>query len=447
MKLHNLLIKNGRIIDPEREIDTIGDLFVVNGRIIDPENVDYADHPHDFKVINAEKYIVCPGFVDLHCHLREPGFEEKETIATGTQAAARGGYTTICCMPNTNPPLDNEATVNYVKRKAEKEGAIRVLPIGCITRGREGRELVEMNELVNAGVIGFSDDGNPVASSRIMYLAMQYSTSYGLPVIDHCEDKELSEGGAVNEGWLATRLGLRGIPAAAEENIIARDIALARLSKARLQVAHISTTGSVQLVRQAKASGVNISAEVTPHHLTLTQEWVMGPPDSPSKTLLYDTNAKVNPPLRTQEDIESLVEGLKDGTIDAIATDHAPHTLVDKKCEFDLAAFGISNFETAFASLLALVDRKMLDLKTLISCLTYRPARIIGDKMGKFGNLQPGNNADITIFDPQLKWTIDCNKFASKGKNTPLEGQQVKGKVIYTIYNGELVYQYQPDIG
>lgn len=443
---HNLLIRNGRIIDPESGIDAKGDLYIVNSRITEPKDAGYTDHPDEFKVINAERCVVCPGFVDLHCHLREPGAEEKETIATGTQAAARGGFTTVCCMPNTNPPLDNEATINYVKRKAGSEGAVRVLPVGCITRGRNGKELVEMNDLANAGVIGFSDDGNPVESSRIMYLAMQYSTSCGLPIIEHCEDKELSEGGVVNEGWIATRLGLKGIPSVAEENVIARDIALARISGASLHIAHTSTRGSVQLIRQAKENGVNISAEVTPHHLTLTQEWVMGPPDSRSKMLLYDTNAKVNPPLRTQEDIESLIEGLKDGTIDAIATDHAPHTLVDKNCEFDLAAFGISNFETAFASLLALVDHNLVDLKTLISCMTYKPAKIIGTRFGKFGNLKPGNNADITIFDPEFEWIIDYTNFLSKGRNTPLHGQKVKGKVLYTIYNGELAYQHQSNL-
>ena len=296
-------------------------------------------------IIDAENLIACPGFIDLHCHLRDPGFEEKETIATGTRAAARGGFTTVCCMPNTEPPIDNRSVVDYVKNKAAQEGAVRVLPIGCITKGRKGEALAEMGELAQAGVVAFSDDGNPVMNSRLMRQALDYSRAFGLPVIEHCEDKVLAEGGQMNEGIISTRLGLAGMPAAAEESMVARDIALAELTGARLHIAHVSTAGSVELVRAAKRKGIKVTAEVTPHHLTLTEEKVMG----------YDTNAKVNPPLRTSKDIEALIQGLKDNTIDAIATDHAPHTEVEKLCEFAYAPFGISILETALGMLMGLV--------------------------------------------------------------------------------------------
>ncbi len=391
--------------------------------------------------MNASGLIVCPGFIDLHCHLREPGFEDKETIATGTRAAARGGFTTICCMPNTNPPIDSKAVLDYVKNKAESDGAIRVLIIGCITKGRQGKELTEMYELASAGAIGFSDDGEPVASSRIMYLAMEYSRSLNLPIIDHCEDKELADGGLMNEGWVATRLGLKGIPSAAEEIVIARDIALAKLTGARLHIAHVSTEGSVELIRNAKQKGIPITAEVTPHHLAITEERVMGSPAKQNKYLTYDTSAKVNPPLRTSRDISALIQGLKDGVLDAIATDHAPHNSVDKMCEFGLAAFGISGLETALACLMHLVHEGQLDLITLVSKLTFEPAKIIGNIHGELGTLKPCCQADITIFDPDKEWTVDSQSFISKGKNTPFDGYQFKGKVMATIVNGNIVYQ------
>ncbi|HUV76382.1 MAG TPA: dihydroorotase [Dehalococcoidales bacterium] len=420
------LIQGGRIIDPSQGIDHVGDLVVSDGKISSPgETTPKAD----YKVIPAEGLIVCPGFIDFHCHLRQPGFEEKETIATGTLAAARGGFTTVCCMPNTDPPLDNQAAIDYIKAEADASGVISVLPIGCISKGRKGEGLAEMGELAAAGVIAYSDDGSPVMNSRLMRQALDYSRTFGLPVIDHCEDTVLSNDGQMNEGILATRLGLRGIPAAAEESMVARDLALARLTGARLHIAHVSTEGSVELIRCAKEKGTRVTAEVTPHHLTLTEEEVTG----------YNTNAKVSPPLRTRRDIEALIKGLKENVIDIIATDHAPHAEIDKLCEFALAPSGISVFETALGSLMKLVHDGQLTLPTLIARLTSEPARIINsDKLGTF---KAGAPADITIFDPEREWVVDTSNFASKGKNTPLAGSTLKGKVMATIFHGKLVYK------
>ena len=435
-----ILISGGHIIDPSQGIDKIADLLITKGKITWIGNKGTAPSQPDLTTIDAGSLIVCPGFIDLHCHLREPGFEDKETIATGTKAAARGGFTTVCCMPNTNPPLDTQTSIDYVKKMTEIEGTVQVLPIGCITKGRQGKELTEMSELAKVGVIGFSDDGDPVSSPRIMSLAMDYSQALGLPIIDHCEDKDLSDGGFMNDGWVSARLGLKGIPEAAEDIVVARDIALAHLTGAKLHVAHVSTEGSVELIRRAKERGIAVTAEATPHHLTLTEERVMGSQSKKNNHPTYDTNAKVNPPLRTKEDIAALIEGLKDGTIDAIATDHAPHTRVDKMCEFGLAAFGISGLETAFACLMSLVHSNQLDLKTLVSKLTLEPARIIGTRHGELGTLKPGCRADVTLFDPNKEWTVDSRDFASKGKNTPFDGYDFKGMIITTIVAGKIVY-------
>jgi len=421
-----LLIHGGRIIDPSQGIDKVSSLLIAEGKV---SWWGEATPPQpDYDILDAQGLVVCPGFIDLHCHLRQPGFEEKETIATGTQAAARGGFTTICCMPNTNPPLDNQAAIDYVKSVAASEGTVRVLPIGCISKGRQGKELAEMGELASAGVIGYSDDGQPVSSSRLMRQALDYSRAFGLPIIDHCEDTALTEGGLMNEGIISTRLGLKGIPAAAEEIMVARDLALAELTGARLHIAHVSTEGSVELIRRAKEKGLNVTAEVTPHHLTLTEERVLG----------YDTNAKVNPPLRTRRDIGALIAGLNDNTIDIIATDHAPHTEADKLCEFALAPFGISGLETALGSLMSLVHDGQLSLDIIIAKLTYEPARIINNKAG---TLAIGAPADVTIFDPDMNWVVDTKAFASKGRNTPLAGSSLKGRVMATIFGGKLVYK------
>ncbi len=426
-----LLIQGGRIIDPSQGIDEIGNLIISEGKILGLGSGQVSLPDSDYDVLNAEGLIVCPGFIDLHCHLRQPGVEEKETISSGSRAAARGGFTTICCMPNTKPPLDSQATIDYVKSMAASEGVVRVLPVGCISRGRKGKELAEMGELAQAGAIAFSDDGQPLRSSRLMRQAMEYSLAFGLPVIDHCEDTALSENGQMNEGIIATRLGLCGIPAAAEESIVARDLALAHLTGARLHIAHTTTEGSVELIRRAREKGIRVTAEVTPHHLTLTEEKVLG----------YDTNAKVNPPLRTKRDIEALIGGLKEGVIDIIATDHAPHTGNDKLSEFALAPFGISGLETALGSLMSLVHAGELTLAMLIAKLTCGPAKIIGTGYGKLGSLEVEAPAEVTIFDPNREWLVDTSDFASKGKNTPLNGEKLKGKVMATIYQGKLVYK------
>ena len=436
-----LLISGGRVLDPGQKMDKVADLLISKDKIVWIGDKGTAPSHSDSKTIDASGLVVCPGFIDLHCHLREPGFEDKETISTGTLAAAKGGFTTVCCMPNTYPPIDSQSAVDYVKKKAEAEGIVQVLPIGCITKGRQGKELTEMNELAAAGVIGFSDDGDPVTSSRIMSLAMDYSQTLGLPIIDHCEDKELTDGGFMNDGWVSARLGLKGIPNASEEIMVARDILLAQMTGARLHIAHVSTQGSVELVRRAKEKGVAVTAEVTPHHLTLTEERVMGNPFEKNKKLIYDTNAKVNPPLRTKEDVVALIKGLKDGTIDALATDQAPHTLVDKMCEFGLAAFGISGLETAFACLMSLVNDNLLDLKTIISKLTWEPGKIIGNRYGELGTLKSGCRADVTLFNPNKEWIVDSREFASKGRNTPFHGYHLKGRVRMTIVAGQVIYK------
>ncbi len=428
----SLLIQGGHIIDPSQGIDEIGSLLVAEGKILWSDRGETPPPQLDYAVLQAQGLIVCPGFLDLHCHLRQPGFEDKETIATGTRAAARGGFTTICCMPNTNPPLDNQTTVDYVRSTAAREGVIRVLPIGCISKGRKGEELADMAELASAGVIGCSDDGSPVMNSHLMRQALERSRDLDLPIIDHCEDTSITKGGLINEGVTSARLGLRGIPAAAEESMVARDLALTReISGAHLHIAHVSTKGSVDLIRQAKEAGIKVTAEVTPHHLTLTEEKVIG----------YDTSAKVNPPLRTKQDTQALIQGLKENVIDIIATDHAPYTEADKLSDFATAAFGISGFETALGSLLSLVHDGQLTLVTLISKLTCEPARIIGNSCGKLGTLDTGAPADVTIFDPALEWVVDTTAFASKGKNTPLAGSVLKGKVMATISRGKLVYK------
>jgi dihydroorotase len=427
-----LLIRGGHIIDPSQGIDQVGDLLIAEGQIV---QIGRNIIPGEANILDASGLVVCPGFIDLHCHLREPGFEDKETIATGTKAAAIGGFTTVCCMANTEPPLDAPAAVNWLKQKASRDSWVAVLPIGCITKGRKGEELNDLAGLAEAGVVAFSDDGDPVTSSQIMRLAMEYSRDLGLPVVDHCEDKTLSDNGIINEGRVSTKLGLKGIPAAAEEVMVARDLILAKLTKTRLHIAHTSTRGSAELIRRAKKDGISVTAEVTPHHLTLTEERIIGKASNEP----FNTNAKVNPPLRSKEDVQSLIEGLKEGVIDAIATDHAPHTLADKNCGLELAAFGISGFETAFSCLMSLVHRGEISRTQLISKLTCEPAKVIG-RNGELGTLKTGAPANTTILDLDREWIVDSRNFASKGKNTPYDGYKFKGKVMATIANGRMAY-------
>lgn len=434
----SLLVQGGRIVDPSLGLDVVGDVLVEDG-LVRRLGGEIAP-PAGAEVIRATGLVVCPGFIDLHCHLREPGFEEKETIATGTAAAARGGFTTVCAMPNTTPPTDDVAAVEFLLRRAREVGRVKVLPIACVTVGREGRSLVDMAALAKAGVVGFSDDGSPVADDGLMRSALLESASLGLPIINHCEVPALSLGGVMNQGPVATVLGLPGVPSAAEEDMVARDIVLAEATGGWLHVAHLSTAGSVALVREARERGVRVTAEATPHHLTITEDWavvqgVHG--DSP----VYNTHAKVNPPLRSGSDVEAVVLGLRDGVIDCVATDHAPHTREDKECSFQDAAFGISGLETALGSLMSLVQGGRMDLSTLVERLTTGPARILGRPESSPGTLKPGSPADVVIFDPLAEWTVNPADFASKGRNTPLAGTTLRGRVVATIVDGVVVYQ------
>jgi dihydroorotase len=421
-----LPIRGGRIIDPSQGVDKTASILIKNGKI---DWLGEGKPPaEEYGILNAAGQIVCPGFIDLHCHLRQPGDEAKETIATGTRAAARGGFTTICCMPNTSPPLDSESTLNYVRTVAAMEGVVRVFPIGCVTLGRKGEELADLNEMEMAGAVAYSDDGSPVSNPEIMRRALEYSRDFNRPIIDHCEDVSLTRGGQINEGVKALAMGLRGMPAAAEANIVKRDIALGKETGGHVHIAHVSAEESVDLIRAAKEDGVHVTAEVTPHHLTLTEEDV----------LKYGTLAKVNPPLRTKRDTVALLRALNDGVIDIVATDHAPHTKADKDIEFTKAAFGISGLETALGSLAGLILKSELSLNNMIAALTIGPARVLGYE--KLGTLEIGAPADICIFDLHKEWTVDTDKFASKGKNTPLNGKMLKGKVMATLYMGNPVY-------
>jgi len=439
MRHDTLLVRGGRIIDPGAGIDVVGDLLVVDGHVAWIGEAGGAPGVTGGTVLPAEGMVVSPGFIDLHCHLREPGFESKETIASGTLAAARGGFTTVCCMPNTRPPLDSPATVELVKASAVSGGVVRVLPIGCVTVGQEGLELADMEALAGAGVVAFSDDGRPVAGSELMRRALERAARLGLPIMDHCEDTSMTAGGALNDGPVAARLGLRGMPAIAEEVMVARDIELARAAMARVHIAHVSTAGAVSLIREAKRSRVDITAEATPHHLTLTEERASG----------GDTNAKVNPPLRTRRDVEELGVALAEGVIDAIATDHAPHSSRDKSVGFAAAAFGISGLETALAVALILVHQGRLDLASLVARLTAGPAGVLGRESNPtagqsvpkgIGSLRPGAVGDVTVFDPDLEWVVAPQDFASKGRNTPWAGRRLKGKVAATVVAGSVVY-------
>ena len=437
-------IKGARVIDPLNGMDEVADILVRDGAISTVGHLAPDAAPEGCRIIEAAGLVASPGFIDLHSHLREPGFEYKETIATGTRAAARGGFTAVCCMPNTEPAIDNAAVVDLIRRRSREDALVRVYPIGCVTKGRRGKELADMEELAAAGVVAFSDDGDPVYDPLLMRMALVYSADLGLPVIDHCQDPALSGCGVMAEGWVATRLGLPGIPAAAEETMVARDLSLAQLTGGRLHLAHLSAAGCLPLLQQAKDRGVTATAEVCPHHLTITDQWVLGNRDSGSLEAgpqAYDTATKVYPPLRGREDITALSSGLVDGVIDCIATDHAPHDLASKQVTYTDAAFGISCLETALGSVLTLVHSGQITLNSLVERLTVAPARVLGPSFTKFANLQPGTPADIVLFDPDAEWVVDANKFESKGKNTPLHGVTLKGKVVATLVQGEVVFQ------
>ncbi len=444
MFYRTVLIKGARIIDPLNGLDEVGEILVYDGEIgavgpLDPELA-----PDGCRVIEAAGLVASPGFIDLHAHLREPGFEHKETIATGARAAARGGFTAVCCMPNTEPAIDNAAVVDLVRSRSREDAIVRVYPIGCVTKGRKGKELADMEELAAAGVVAFSDDGDPVYDAALMRMALVYSADLGLPVIDHCQDPALSGCGVMAEGWVATRLGLPGIPAAAEETMVARDLSLAELTGGRLHLAHLSAAGCLPLLQHAKARGVTATAEVCPHHLTITDHWVLGNHDSGSQEAgpyAYDTATKVYPPLRGREDITAMARGLVDGVIDCIATDHAPHDLASKQVTYTDAAFGISCLETALGSALALVHSGQLTLSSLVERMTVGPARVLGPSFTELASLEPGTPADIVLFDPNAEWVVDADKFESKGKNTPLQGVTLKGKVKATLVRGEVVFQ------
>lgn len=424
-----ILFKAGRIVNCDEE--RICDLLIEGDRItaIREEIED-----KDALIFNAMGLLIMPGFVDMHCHLRDPGYEYKETIRTGTMAAAHGGFTTIACMPNTNPVVDNKVVLEYILSKAQKEGVVNVLPIGCITKGLKGEELSEIGELKENGAVALSDDGKSVMNAGLMRRALSYANMWNMPLISHCEDLSIAGDGVMNAGYMSTLLGLKGIPAEAEEVMVARDAILALHTGARLHVAHVSTRGSVDIIRWAKKSGARITAEVTPHHISLTDREVDG----------YNTDTKVNPPLRTEDDIKALVEGLKDGTIDCIATDHAPHGIQDKSSEYSRAAFGISGLETAFSVVNSyLVKKGYIDYKDVVRLMSTNPAKILGVDRGY---IKEGAVADIVVIDPEKEYTVDKNKFYSRGKNTPFEGRVLKGVIKMTLVSGKVVYDNEVGI-
>lgn len=423
------LIRNGRVVDPGAGIDGVMDVRVSGDRVVEVGSGLGKSGPAE-EEFDASGLVVTPGFIDMHVHLREPGQEEKETIATGTRAAAAGGFTAVAAMPNTVPAVDSEAQVNLVVGRARSTGVVRVYPIGCISKGRSGETLAEMADMRRAGAVAVSDDGVWVADSGLMRRGLEYASMFSLPVISHAEEPRLAQEGAMNEGFLASRLGLKGIPAAAEEIAVARDIRLAELTGARLHIAHVSTRGSVELIRAAKAKGLDVTAEVTPHHLILTEERVEG----------YDTDAKVSPPLRTAEDLAGLRAGLVDGTIDVIATDHAPHTTEDKAVEFSAAPSGLVGLETAVALVLdRLVATGVVTLDILVQRCSLAPARILGIEAG---SLRPGGLADLTILDPGMTKTVDKRQFLSKGRNTPFDGWRLTGWPAGTFVGGRLIMSH-----
>jgi len=422
-----LLLKAGRIIDPSQNFDSPMDIFIEEGKIA--SITDHMDGvSEDTRIINLEGMIVLPGLVDMHTHLREPGYEYKETIRSGSEAAAAGGFTSIACMPNTHPVNDNRTVTEYILKRSGEYNLVNVYPVAAISRNSEGKILAEFGDLKEAGAVAFSDDGKPVMNGLLMRRALEYASSLDRVIISHCEDLQLSAGGLMNEGRISTQLGLPGIPTLAEDVMVARDILLAQFTGAALHIAHVSSAGAVRMIRDAKARGIRVTAETTPHYFTLTDEALLD----------FDTHTKVNPPLRSREDLQAVREGLRDGTLDVIATDHAPHAVTDKEVEFEYAASGISGLETALGLSLKLVDDGLLTLHELIRKMSVNPAKILNIPKG---TLHQGADADITVFNPGKSWVVDPSTWRSQGKNSPFFGWTLRGKVMMALVGGKIVYQ------
>jgi dihydroorotase len=426
-----ILIRGARVIDPGF-LDGRMDVLVQDGRIADiqPEGVLIVPTGNDLTIYEAAGHILTPGLIDMHVHFREPGQEYKETIASGCRAAAAGGFTAVCTMPNTSPVNDNGQVTRFILSQAGKACGVRVYPVGAVSKSLDGKSLSEFEELKDAGAVAVTDDGKPVLNSLMMRRAMEYAGGLGLLVISHCEDLDLAQGGAMNEGTLATRMGLFGIPNAAETIMVLRDISLCELTGTRLHIAHVSARESVRAIREAKKNGIGVTAETAPHYFTLTEDAVRD----------YSTHAKMNPPLRAQKDVDAICEGLRDGTLDVIATDHAPHSSVEKNVEFDHAANGIIGLETSLALGLRLVESGVLSLTGLIEKMSTRPAGILGLATG----LRIGAPADITVIDPDRVWTVDAGRFQSISRNTPFDGWTLKGKAVLTMVNGAVVFEHKP---
>ncbi len=425
--MNTLLIKGGRLIDPSQQLDAVGDLLLVDGKVAQVGGSIAA--PAGAETYDAKGLVVAPGMIDVHVHLREPGREDVETVATGAHSAVAGGFTAVCAMPNTKPVTDNQATVGFVKRQGEAAGFARVYPYGAISVGQKGETLAEFGEMVAAGAVAFSDDGKPVENSHLMRTALEYAMTFGVPVVEHCEVMSLAHGGSMNEGIVSARLGLKGIPGEAEEIDVIRCILLAKRTGGHVHLCHLSTKGSVDLVRWGKSQGVNVTSEVCSHHISLTEDAVEG----------YNTNAKMNPPLRTKADVEALQQGLKDGTIDLLVTDHAPHHYDEKEREFADAPNGIVGLETALGvNITYLVETGILSLNDLVLRMSCLPAQIFHLPGG---TLTTGGIADVTVFDPKKKWVVDPKAFKSKGRNTPYGGHQLTGQAICTVVGGKIVHQ------
>lgn len=424
--MNKILLKNGRVIDPKTGTDRVADILILENKI---EKIEKGIKPEGTKVINAEGMIVAPGFIDLHCHLRDPGRPDEETIESGSRSALAGGFTTICCMPNTEPPIDNEGIVQYIYKEAERVGGCRIFPLGAVTKGRAGNEITEFGELIRAGVKGFSDDGNTITNPRVLRYALEYSKIFETVIFEHPLDESLSKDGIANEGITATRLGLAGSPSIAEEIIVARDLIIARFTGAKIHFCHISTKGAVELIRNAKREGVNVTCETCPHYFSFN--------DTVLET--YNTNFKVNPPIRSEEDRRAIIEGLRDGTIDCIATDHAPHSRAEKELEFAAAPFGMIGFETALSlAIMNLINNEKFSWLMLLEKFTSQPAKIIKENSGV---IKPGAIADIVVINPQISWSLTEDKIKSKSRNTPLINQKLTGRAEYVFVNGELKYQ------